>query len=187
MNWLWDIIVDSIVDAILGFMETFGKYISNIFSEVYKINDALPFDSIVNYSRILAMAIVQILAINQLLNVYVFRTDGDSEEDPFEIIMRTTCAVAMIYCGTFIIKRLIQYASAISTKATELTTGLNTNISDKFTNVANGLMGTETMGAALTIIMLAVIAIGFIILVFQAAKRGAELMLFTIVLPIVSV
>lgn len=190
MNWLNKLIFKVVSEWIQSAIDLFGELINNIFVKMYEINKALNFTEINNYLIAFALSCLGLFAIKQGLQVYVFNTDGDADQDPLEMITRVSIATAIIVSGSFIIEKLIEIAAALS----EDVMSKSINPEKNFTVIAGNILQTLNSSSNVTgaqpliiAIMLIGIIIAFILFIFQAAKRGAELILFQLLLPLMAI
>lgn len=176
----------------MGILDVFGKFINNIFQFVYEVNAKLDFSGVTSYAVTIAIAFVGLCAIKQGLDIYVFQVDGDPDSDPVELFTRMMISISIIYCGDFILNELIKLSGVMSDEIQ----GRMESIASKksfdeiFMDLAEKANGTEffksfMMGFTMTIIC-CITLIALIIFCFQAVKRGAELMLFQLILPLVA-
>lgn len=193
-GWYMSTLNDFLYSSMMGIIEVFGGFINNIFATVWEVNEKLNFDRITKYSVRLALAYVVLKAVKQGLDVYVFETEGDPDSDPLELITRSFQASAVIYCGTYVVDILIKVSGIITndivqlvpqaSKINDMTYKNNFNsLLDLFYN--NSLYKTKAVGFVLTV-LLCFMLIATIIFIFHAGKRGAELTLFKILLPLMA-
>lgn len=196
MNWLLKLLTDALVGFMLGTIEAFQSLFNNIFEIMWKINTKLDLSKLTNYLITLALAYVGFLVIKQALCTYVFQIEGDSESDPLEICTRTSISVMMIYCGPYVITKLIQLASTISTEVQKKIVGLDMkqgkgkSFSDNLKKTVEYCYDSSNFKVqeigCVYILMLLFLLVALIIFLFQAAKRGAELLTFQLLLPILA-
>lgn len=198
-GWFMSTVNDYLYSLMSGFIEAFGSFINNIFNTVWEVNELLNFERMEKYTVRIALAYVVFKAVKQGLDVYVFETEGDPDSDPLELLTRVFQTSAIIYCGTWVINRLITIAGIMATdviikipqvaeKEVEIT---ESSFSNNFIKMIDTFYGAsrykgKAIGHILTLLCLAML-IATIIFVFHAGKRGAELTLFKILLPLVAV
>ena len=197
MNWLLKLITDAMMDFMLGTIEMFQTFFNNIFDVIWEINEKLHLAKLSNYIVVLAISYVTFLILKSALCIYVFETEGDSDSDPLEFWTRSSVSVTLIYCGSYIISKLVQLASIISKEVTNKISGLDTSSTKKGESFAEklkkviedcydgSLFKVQAVSSVFTIILL-VLLVSLVIFLFQAAKRGAELLAFQLLLPIVA-
>ena len=187
MNWFLKLIFDSVSQVIEGIVEIFTDYMNNIFQTMYDLNNSfLNLDKLNNFISGLAIILVTTFAIKQGIQVYALNSDGDPDADPLELLERISVSVAVIMCGNWMVNELIK----LSAKIAEDTTSLTTNItnSKSFTSIISAflklLVGSPTIIPLVLLGILGAIIISFFLFLYQAGKRGVELTLFQILLPL---
>lgn len=192
ISWFLNLLNETIYQILIGLLDMFGKLINNIFQAVYDINAKIDFSSVTSYVMGLAIAFVGLCAVKQGLDIYVFQVDGDPDSDPLELVTRTFIAVAVIYCGDYVLKESIKFAgmlcSEIQGKTGSITAKgeFDTLFKQMLENGYGGsFYKTKGMGFAI-VILCCMTLIATLIFSFQAVKRGAELMLFQLMLPLIA-
>lgn len=188
MNWLLKLIFKAIGEMLVAIIKKFSNLFNNVFEEMYSLFKEFKLDSVADYTAIIGITLLTLFTLKQLLDVYVLEVDGDSEEDPLEILTRTSIAIATIMAGNTIVDFLIKGASQFTK---ELCSHLNYldsdyNFSESFVTSLNDILGQATTAVFVILLLFLVILIAYVILFFKAAKRAAELMLFQIMLPIMA-
>ena len=188
-NWLLSLLFSAIASLLTGVINVFASFINNIFEVMYQINVGLKLDTVVNYTVAAGLACVGFAAVKQILEVYVFETEGDSEDDPLELITRVCIAVAMIVCGSWLLEQLIVLAGKLTNDVSGLEIAKKEEdfLTTALTSILGVFKGDSTIRAFVFICLLVAMIVGFCIFVIHAAKRGAELMLYKIMLPIIAV
>lgn len=196
MNWLLKLITDALIGFMLGTIEAFQSFFNNIFDTMWNINNKLDLTKLNNYLVTLALAYVGFLVIKQALCTYVFQIEGDSDNDPLEMCTRTSISVMMIYSGSFVVSKLIQLAGTISVEVQKNIVGLDikqgkgNGLSDKLKKVIeftyDGSKFKVKEVASVYTLLLLVLLVALVIFLIQAAKRGAELLAFQLLLPILA-
>ncbi|GEM_PF-5487459 len=184
MNWLLSLLLAVICEGLILIVTDLASYIDNIFLRMYEINKNLGFDKLYAYTRGIALMIVSAYAIKLLVDVYVLHTEGDPDSDPLEMLTRVFKAVAMMICGQFIVEKFIAFAGQF---AFEITTYVQFMWDDEISiaETLKGFLLANVLGLGYLIIIVAII-IGLLLFIFKAAKRGAELILLNVMLPILA-
>lgn len=185
MNWLTKIIFSFLKDVADGILIAVGGAINNIFKTMYELNLKFNFNKLTDYTLLLGLALLSFLAVKQAISVYGFQTDGDPDSDPLELITRICISVAVMVCGSWIIQEFIKLAGIITDEVNKQII----QIDDDFTSSASDMLISFAAGgitALIDVVLLIIVIVSVIVLCVKAAKRGAELILFSILLPLVA-
>lgn len=182
MGWLLNLLVTLICEGLILVVQDLAGYIENIFEKMYEINVNLGFDKLYSYTRNLALSLVGLYAIKLLFDVYVLHMDGDPDSDPLEMITRICKSVAMIICGQFIIEQLVKFAGKICWDVLRIMGSFNSE-SLSLVEQLTGFITAYSLSLGYLVIIV-VIIIGLLLFIFKAAKRGAELILLGVLIPI---
>lgn len=189
MNWLLKLLFSAIGDALIAVIDSIKLYLDNVFAKMYTISEGLGLSDIRKYTVAIGLGLVGVFAVKQGIDVYVLHTEGDSDADPLELITRIAKATATILCGGWFINYLVERAGIFASEVMEAVAVKDT--SDTITKIASDSIGLILAEAAMVsfvfLIFLVIVIISLIMLIFKAAKRAAELMLFSIMLPIMAV
>lgn len=188
MNWLLKLIFKAIGEMLTAIVKKFANLFNNVYEEMYELFKGFKLDSIADYTAIIGIALLSLFTLKQLLDVYVFEVDGDSEEDPLSIITRTSIAIATIMAGNTIVDFLIKGASQFTKELLNSLTYLDStyDFSDNFNLAVNQMLKQAESTMFVILLLFLVILIAYVILFFKAAKRAAELIFFQIMLPIMA-
>lgn len=185
MNWLLKLLFVALSQLMEAAIKVFAAFINNIFDVMYEINQGLGLEKIGDYTRAFAISLVGILAVKQLFSIYILTTDGDPDMDPLDILTRVCVSIAVIVCGNDLLNYGIKMAGVMAKDALGQIT-IKKTIADTFTQIITVLVGSNTPQMIVYLILLLISLISLIIFVLKAAKRGAELMLISILLPIMA-
>lgn len=183
MSWLLKLLFKALAEMLIGAAEVLADYINNIFSRMYKLQQKLHFDAVNEYIETIALSLVAVFVIKELFTIYVLRIEGDSDEDPLTYITKSCVTIMYIRCGSFIIQKLVEYASILTNEVTKKLFE-ESSYSSVLKTVATTLTGGGTVAAFVILIFLVISLIAMIVYIFKAAKRAAELMIFQITLPL---
>lgn len=186
MNWLLKLLFVVIGELMTAIIEVFAKFINNIFAVMYQINKNLPLDGVKNWTTGIALTLVVTIALKRILSVYLLQTEGDADSDPLEIFTRVSIAIATILCGREIMDFIISMATNLSSEAISRFGKSKTDIASIAKTLVTSLLASTTAQNLVYLIFIAIILISFFIFVFKAGRRGAELILFSILLPLVA-
>jgi len=186
MNWLLKLIFVAISEVLIAGVDFLADIINDIFDFMYALNVGLNFDTISNYTVMMAITLTSLFAIKQGIDVYVLHVDGDPDADSLELMTRVSITVATIMCGQWFITYLIELASTLSTEVVSTMVYPERTAAEICIDIVTKIVTMGTMTAFIQLIFIAVTVIAFIIFIFKAAKRGAELILFQIMLPILA-
>ena len=188
MNWLLKLIFKAIGEMISAVVKKFSNIFNNVYEEMYEIFKDLKLDSIADYTAIIGITLLTLFTLKQLLDVYVFEVDGDSEEDPLSILTRASIAIATIMAGNTIVDFMIKGASQFTKELLSSLTYLDSTyeFSKEFDTAIGEMLGQATAAMFVILLLFFAILIAYVILFFKAAKRAAELVWFQIMLPIMA-
>lgn len=188
MNWLLKLIFKALAEMLGSIIKKFANLFNNVFDEMYEIFKTFKLESVANFTAGIGIGLVTIFIIKQLLEVYIFETEGDSDDDPLDIVTRASIAIMTILCGNEVIDFMIKGAGQFTKELLDHVNYLKTKLSfsDMVSVSIESMIGTPSSSMFVILIMFIIIIIAYIIILFKAAKRAAELMLFQIVLPIIA-
>lgn len=186
MNWFIKLIFVAISEVLIAGVDYLADIINDIFNFMYELNVSLNFETISNYTVMMAITLTSLYAIKQGIDVYVLHVDGDPDADSLELLTRVSITVATIMCGQWFITYLIGLASTLSTEVVATVVYPERTIGEIFVDVITKIMSMGTMLAFIQLIFIGVTLVAFIIFITKAAKRGAELILFQVMLPLLA-
>lgn len=184
MSWLLKIIFVAITEVCIAAVEFLADLLNNIFDWMYEINVGLGLSTVADYTLSIGLALVGVFVIKQLIEVYILRVEGDPDSDALEVVTRISVTVATMISGSFVIEYLISTASTLASEITDLVVYKKRDISEIFVDMLGKVLSMGTIVAFIQLIFIVITLVALIIFLFKAAKRGAELMFFQIILPI---
>lgn len=187
MNWLLKLLFKAIGQFLVGFAEVLAGLINNIFQAMYELQLEIGLDKLAKYISGIAICLVAVYAVKQIYEIYVLQTEGDADNDPLEMLTSVCKSVAMIMSASTIMNYLIEMSGKLCSEVTDKIFEQEKEFTDIFTEVIEVLLSSSTVTSFAILIFLVVALVSFVIYLFKAAKRGAELMFFTIVLPLFAV
>lgn len=184
--WLLRTLLSPINEFILASLEVFADLLNNVFDFMYTLNKSLDISKISTYLEGVALLLVAVMVLINAINTYLLRIEGDYEEEPIDLLVRITRCVVIILCGSW----ALDYMLALTSSFTEELLKVIGSEEIKFTNILTAMIVESSgLGDALSIIQAIIYPIFFVLYViflFKAAKRGAELMGFELLMPLVA-
>ena len=173
-SWALSLLNDFFVESVQGFITVFGGFLENIFESIWAINNTLNFVPIIDYFVSIGISFVVFNAVKVGIDTYMLESDGDPDSDPLELITRTCEAVAAIYCGSFVIEKMIELAGIVCDEAVTETQAVGIkNVSTQSTvEKLITAYNTHTTGGFVMIILLVAILVSLIIFPFSSKTGG---------------
>jgi len=165
----------------IDIISAFSLTLSNIMSTSLNVLQMPLVKNALNYSRALALSLLAVKTMYEAFQTYILYQAGDPDADPGGLIIRTAQAVAVIVCCPFIIEKVFEWGTNVSTDISIIGNGA-TNLGQELRLFLTFYMDG---GTVLTICCI-IILICIIIISIQAAIRGAELALMSILGPILA-
>lgn len=178
IDWLSKLIFGFLGNELLKLVEYLKVAINNMFTAIVLINDNKYVISAAQYAQKLAMSLLVMLALKKIIMTYGLQTDGDPDQDPFELLYRGTMAMAIISVSDLLFKEGLKLADAVSndllktSSAMDVSTGLT------------ALFQTDIEKAAVSFTIGAITILLLVCFHISATVRGAELMLMKIMMPL---
>lgn len=185
MAWITENICSFLTDLLSGIVEAYGSFINNIFFSFVAIATANEY--YINAQKLfvlLGFALVGFMAAKVVASGYMMETAYDSEEDPFNLLVRIAEATAIISCSGWI----FNYGLQISRDFCDDLLGSTdvTGFSGKTQELLQVSMpGSRTDSAF--IVMLVILLIAFIIFSVMSGLRAGELLVMNLFLPIFAI
>lgn len=182
---MFDMFVDFINKMISSVMDSLFIFSINSFTDYLELNEDIFTGTITLYISSLAIALLIFMATKQGISVYITRTDGDSDQNPLEFIVRLFTATATIAANSFIYKML--YDISLSVIADIMR---NINFSNLEANIAASGQKLSSDGAGGILsssLIIGVIEVFFVIFMFKSALRACEICLMHLLLPLFAV
>ena len=175
-SWVSNVVL-SITDFFLNLTDSiiFPERSLPVFSEV--------FDALYNISYCLTMSLILLMTLYNGFSIYILWKDGSPEENPFEIIIRYLCAIALVFC----FKEIYYIAGSI---VEDIIGHINSVLSiphdTSSINVAEGI-ASFPVGAVCSIIFMIVYVVQLIKAMVSTMSKGIELFILRIGFPIACV
>lgn len=129
-------------------------------------------------------SLVIVFLLKEIFNTYILETDGDSDSDPMQVLVRGSVTIAAICCQSWVFSFLSKASSAFTQDiagAIDIS-AFEKKFTSALTLVANLLINPLVM------ILFLIFALAIIIMLcFKAVLRGAELSLCRILFPLFAV
>lgn len=185
MNWLLKLLFAVMGELMSAVIKLLADFINNIFSFMYEINNSIGISELEAWSRNIGIALVTTIAMKKIFTIYILQTDGDPDQDPFEMIARLATALAVIICGNELMQYGIKMAGVMADEAiSKIST--EKEVASMIANMLVTVFATTSIEMFIYMVFLVITIISLIIFCLKAGRRGAELILFSIMLPLVA-
>lgn len=169
-------------DFIGGTVDLFGHIINNIFFWIVEV--AVENVYVMNAEKFVivsAIALIGVVVVKIVLSGYMLETDYDSDEDPFNLLVRIAETVAFISNGNWLFNYMLSLAKKYTS---DLAGGVNVEgYSETTKSLLNVVPGYEGNSSVAYIMMLFAILIAVIVFTVVAGLRGAELVAMMLFYP----
>lgn len=163
-----------------GIIETFGMILANIIGTSANVLQ-MPFvQSGIKYTQALAFSLLVMKAMNEAFQTHILRTNGDPDADPGNLIIRTGQATAVIAVMPWIVEQIFIFGTKVANDISHLNSG-STNVTTWIDLIKGNMEGSFILIMSGLIIVISVLVIAV-----QAAIRGAELALMSVIGPIMA-
>lgn len=177
-NFLLKLITEMFLACMYNIIEYFGFIINDIFFVVAEINQTNEITAITVFTSLLGISLMVIMVGKQLLGTYALETEGDADRDPINILYKVGKAVAIIGCNSWIFTELLKFSNSLGRDINKVING-----STEVVNIIKAML-IDAENSPAYVLCVASLIIGIILFVFQAGRRGAELSMSRILLPI---
>lgn len=185
MAWITENICSFLTDLLSGIVDAYGSFINNIFFSFVAIANTNEY--YINAQKLfvlLGLALVGLMVAKVVASGYMMETAYDSEEDPFNLLIRIAEATAVISCSGWI----FNYGLQVSKDFCDDLLGSTdvTGFSGKTQELLQvSMTGSRTDSAF--IVMLAILLIAFIVFSVMSGLRAGELLVMNLFLPIFAI
>lgn len=185
MTWLTENICSLLTDFMGGIIDTYGSFINNIFFSFVQIANTNEY--YINAQRLfvlLGFALVGLMSAKVISAGYLLETAYDSEEDPFNLLIRIVQATAVISSSGWIFNYGLQFSKDLCDDM------LGSTDVTGFSGKTQTLLQTTMTGSrtdSAFIVMLAVLLIAFIVFSVMSGLRAGELLAMNLFLPIFAI
>lgn len=185
-TWLLELIIELLNNLISGILDLVGDVIDSMFITMLDANDMVYILGLNKLATALGIALLSVAGIKRILDVYVFQTKGDADQDPLDILYRVSMCIAIIGTNEWIYDALKNFFFALSDdihgiKHTITLTQSIREVISTFLSVASGGMVLAFL------IFIIVLLVGLIIFSVVSALRAAQITFYRILLPIFAV
>lgn len=178
MNWLTQNIGQFLGDLVGSAINVFGEWLNNIFYWIVKqATDNVYVTNAQKYIVGIAIGLISLMVIKIVMSGYLLETDYDSEEDPFNLLVRIVQVFAVITNAGWIFRYLLGISK-------EFTADMIGSSNFSYAEKTHSLL--ETTGVSIQIflpLILLIILIAVWVFSVIAGLRGAELVAMNLFLP----
>lgn len=180
-SWITENIQAYMIDCINSIIAFMGSTLNNIFYDVIDhLNNSGAVQSAEKYIVAFSLALVPLAIGKIVLSSYVLDTGGDSDADPFDLVVRLCETVAAITSEVWVFDFLLQMSKDFANDlsgSTQLS-----GVSDTSTSLINNVVGAGQIASSLTL-MIGIIIIAFIVFSIVAGVRGGEIIALKLAFP----
>lgn len=180
MDWLSNLIVEFFTNFSGHVLDAVTFIIESIFFSAEEI--MMCGENATAACSMAAITVVICYTVYTIFKVYIMETEGDSDDDPLNLLVRVTQSIAIISCHSILIDFFLKLAHKLSLY-----------IVAKFDNPSNSLKDIDTaIKTAVTdsivlMIVSVIYTICIIAFIYKAFLRGGELFLMKILFPFMAV
>lgn len=185
MSWITENICSFLTDLLGGFIDAYGTFINNVFFSFVAIANTNEY--YMNAQKLfvlLGLALVGLMAAKVVSSGYMLETAYDSEEDPFNLLIRIAEATAVISCSGGIFSYGLQMSRDFCDDL------LNSTDITGFSGKTQELLQMTMTGSnqvSAFIIMIVVLLIAAIVFSVMSGLRAGELLVMNLFLPIFAI
>lgn len=128
-----------------------------------------------------ALLLIVLLSLKHILNVYVLETDGDSDTDPLQVLVRNSIAALVISSGALITNLAVKWSEDLCSYITGAST-----YTANLVGLGSAMGAIAISSGWFALIFIIVFAIIMVIYCIVALIRGVELGVMKILLPIMA-
>lgn len=181
MNWVGNTIYEWLEELCNEVFSFLFQFINGLFENGEALIKATEIQTASVVTRDIATIIVSIVILYNVLSIYIFETNGDSEQDPLQQLVNASIAVALIQSSAYLFNWALELGSLFAGEIADVE--LNLGTAETFWDVIETKIG-ETMTLSMWVVILVVFVIGMICFLIMAFIRGGELALMKVLLPI---
>lgn len=128
-----------------------------------------------------SLLLIVLLSLKHILNVYVLETDGDSDTDPLQVLVRNSIAALVISSGALITNLAVKWSEDLCSYITGAST-----YTANWVGLGSAMGAIAISSGWFALIFVIVFAVIMVIYCIVALIRGVELGLMKIILPIMA-
>lgn len=180
-SWFGNGIYELLTELGNGILDFLFNFINGIFESA---EEMLEFSEI-KYACVItsdvATILVSIAVLYNVINIYIFETSGDAEQDPIQQLVNASIAIALIQGYNFLFNWALDLAKQFTSELVSVSLSFDTpeNFLEKFSTV---IINASNQQAFLIIFIIFII--GMSVFILKAFIRGGELALMKILFPI---
>lgn len=185
MSWITENICNFLTDLLSGFIDAYGTFINNVFFSFVAIANTNEY--YMNAQKmfvLLGFALVGLMTAKVVSSGYMMETAYDSEEDPFNLLIRIAETTAVISCSGGIFSYGLQMSRDFCDDL------LNSTDITGFSGKTQELLQMTMTGSnqvSAFIIMIVVVLIAAIVFSVMSGFRAGELLVMNLFLPIFAI
>lgn len=185
MNWITKQIEEFIADIILNFIEFFQNQVVNAFETGTKFAEEAEIVGAIRAATLIACALVVVMVSKEIINTYMFETNGDPDGDPMQVLVKATQSICLICCNDIIFDCMTKLSTLMATDMNAAITPKKIFVETQ-THITN-LVADATGGIIASILFIIVYLVFTVMLAIKAGIRGVELALMKILFPFFAV
>lgn len=181
MNWIGNTIyewLEELCNEVLGFL---FQFINGVFEYGEELIKTTEIQTACVFISDITTVIVSIVILYNVLSIYIFETNGDSEQDPLQQLVNASIAVALIQSSVYLFNWALEVGNLFASELADVT--LNLGTSETFFDIIK-IKFNEWMSLGMWVIILVILVIGMICFIIKAFIRGGELALMKVLFPI---
>lgn len=184
MNFFTEMILVFFGDVFKDICTHIGLYITEIYTFAIEINQTAQVSGVVMFTTILGASLCGLSVTKKLMLTYGAGTEGDADQDSFEIIYRLCIALGAMGANTWMFEKLTSLTKMLGNDLIKAMSGsINFDLNSRLIRSIEQAASSET-GTYSGIFCCGIMILGLILFTFTAFLRGCELTLSKVLLPI---
>lgn len=182
MSWISENISTFFSELIGGAIDSLGQFVNNIYASILQFAlGNVYYLNAVKFVQSMALLLIGVVVLNIIISGYIMETAYDSEEDPFNILIRIAQTAAVILNSNWIFNWFYKLGTDFSN---DLIGAAN---AEGYSGKTRSLLAVDvsSMGTGFLwhVIMLCVVLISIIIFTIVAGLRAGELVAMNLLFP----
>lgn len=177
MSFVTELLTDFVRDILGDMFAVISGYIIEIENLSLTINQTKVVTEVCSFTMLLGAALCGVVIGKQVIGIYGFGTQGDPDQDAFEIVFRLCLTLGMIGGNSFFFTELVKLTNSVAKDILKIFVG---EIAEK--DITMMLLGGIT-GPFHAMCMIGM-AVGLVLFALSSVVRAAEITLSKILLPI---
>lgn len=182
MSWIALNLSEYLSEMIGGFIDMLGDFLNNIFYSIVELATTNVY--IINGQKFIvgtALSLITLMVIKIVISGYLLETDYDSEEDPFNLLVKIVETTAVITNAGWVFEFLLIAAKDFSADLSGIVdTGGYCGKTKSLLRVDLISMGGKSCAWVLILVIILIVMIIFTVV---AGLRGAELVAMNLFMP----